>query len=45
MTSYLIGLVAGMKYKTNCFSHLSYKIIAIFAFFFSLLGWIFLKEY
>ncbi|CAK89527.1 unnamed protein product (macronuclear) [Paramecium tetraurelia] len=45
MSSYLIGLLTGLKYKRQCFANTRYKIIAILAFFFSLLGWILIKEY
>ncbi|CAD8195040.1 unnamed protein product [Paramecium octaurelia] len=45
MSSYLIGLLTGLKYKRQCFANTSYKIVAIFAFFFSFLGWILIKEY
>ncbi|CAD8066534.1 unnamed protein product [Paramecium primaurelia] len=45
MSSYLIGLLTGLKYKRNCFENVNYKIISLFAFCFSFLGWILIKEY
>ncbi|CAD8096290.1 unnamed protein product [Paramecium sonneborni] len=45
MSSYLIGIITGFKYENKCYSNMSYKILAFFAIIFSLIGWIFIKEY